>query len=136
MITGKVLDTSAVLDISTGASIYGQTLLRISNQLGMTLAIPMVTYSSAWQVSTGDQERLWLDLLVDDDAEPSIVLLPLDAPHARTSGLLAAAAGRPDAPLGTVHAAQVAIERSWPVVTKAPDAVLALSSDVRTETIP
>jgi hypothetical protein len=136
VITGKVLDTSAVLDISTGASIYGQALLRISNQLGTTLAVPMATYSTAWQVSTDDQERLWLDLLVDDDAEPSIVVLPLDASHARASGLLAAGAGQPNAPQGTVHAAQLAIERSWPVVTKTPDAVLALSSDVRTETIP
>jgi predicted nucleic acid-binding protein len=136
IVTGKVLETSAVLDISTGQSIYGQALLRISNQLTMTLAVPMVTYSAAWQASTTDQERLWLDLLLDEDAEPSIVLIPLDAPHARACGLLAAAAGQPGAALGTVHAAQLAIERSWPVVTRTPDEVLSLSPDVRTETIP
>jgi predicted nucleic acid-binding protein len=136
VISGKILDTSAVLDISTSASIYGQALLRISNQLGVTLAVPMVTYSAAWQASTGDEERMWLDLLADNDAEPSIVVLPLDAPHARAAGLLAASAGQPHAQQGTVHAAQVAIERSWPVVTRTPDAVLALSPNVRTETLP
>ena len=136
MITGKILDTSAVLDISASTSIYGQALLRISNQLGMTLAVPMVTYSAAWQACPGHAARMWLDLLIDDDAEPSIVVLPLDAPHARAAGLLAAGAGQPHAQQGTVHAAQVALERGWTVVTRTPDALLALSPEVRTETLP
>jgi predicted nucleic acid-binding protein len=135
LITGKVLDTSAVLDIATSDSVYGQALLAISNQLGMTLAVPMVTLSAAWQASTEDSQ-IWLDLLTADDAEPSVVIVPVDVTHARSAGLLAAAAGLPAAPQGTVHATHIAGERDWPVVTRTPDAVLGLSYDVRTETIP
>lgn len=130
-----MLDTSAVLDIATGDSIYGQALLAISNQLGATLAVPIVTFSAAWQSST-TPTRPWLDLMISEDAEPSVVIVPVDVARARGAGLLAADAGHPDTPQGAVHAAHLALERQWPVVTKAPDTLLALSTEVRTETIP
>jgi hypothetical protein len=136
MITGKVLDSTAVLDIANQDSIYGQALLTVSNRLTHVLAVPMVTLSAAWAHSAHNPSRLWLDLLVDEDAEPAVVVIPVDAARAKSAGVLAADAGQPDAPLGTVHAAHLALERSWPVVTRDPDAVLALSSGVRTETIP
>jgi hypothetical protein len=132
VIGGRVLDATAVLDLATGTSIYGQALLSIAAEQAIPLAIPAVALQAAWQRAPV-QGRPWLELLPE---LPTVVVLALGAADARDAGMLAAAAQRPDAAPGTAHAVHIARHRGWPVVTTDPDAVLALDPEIRTETIP
>jgi hypothetical protein len=132
VIGGRVLDVSAVLDLATGTSVYGQALLHHANDAGIVLAVPAGALQAAWQQAE-IPGRPWLDLLAD---LPTVMVIALDGVAARDCGLLAAEAGLPDAPAGTVHAVELAVRRSWPLVTTDPDTALTLSVDVRTETIP
>jgi predicted nucleic acid-binding protein len=75
----------------------------------------------------------WLELLTD---AATVVIVPLDDEAARDAGLLAALSGHPDTHPAACHAAAVGIGRGWPVVTRRPEVIQALSGEVRTETIP
>lgn len=127
-----MLDPTAVRAIAAGDSAYGAALLHVASELGITLAIPATALEQAWRRST-PPERPWLDLL--ENASP-VVVLELDAGAARSTGLLAAAAGRPETEPATAHAVLVALDRDWPVVTRDPQAALRVDGGVRTETIP
>lgn len=132
MIGGRVLDATAVHAIVTGSSEYAQALLTVATDLGIPLAVPATALQAAWQ-EADPKARPWLDLLPE---AATVVVLDLTAQVARDAGLLAADSGHPGAPASAGHAVAVALERSWPVVTRHPDVLLALSPDVRTETIP
>lgn len=132
MIGGRVLDATAVRAIASGESEYAAALLAVATELGITLAVPATALEEAWRWST-PADRPWLELL--EQASP-VVVIDLDAPAARASGLLAADAGQPQSEPATAQAVVTALHRDWPVVTRYPDAALRLSSAVRTETIP
>jgi hypothetical protein len=132
VIGGRVLDSTAVRAIASGDSEYAAALLAVATELGITLAVPATALEEAWRWST-PAERPWLELLTQ--ASP-VVVLDLDAAAARETGLLASDAGHPQSEPATAQSVVVALQRDWPVVTRYPDAVLLLSSKVRTETIP
>jgi hypothetical protein len=132
VIGGRVLDVSAVLTLAAGTNVYGQAVLRLAIAEDIPLAVPAAALQAAWQHAS-PAGRPWLELLPDN---PTVVVVPLDLAQARDSGTLAADAGRPDVLAGTAHAVHLAVHRNWPLITAEPDTALALSSRVRTETIP
>lgn len=132
MIGGRVLDSTAVRAIASGESEYAAALLAVATEMGITLAVPATALEEAWRWST-QSERPWLELLAQ--ASP-VVVIDLDAAAARETGLLASDASQPQSEPATAQSVAVALQRDWPVVTRYPDAVLLLSSKVRTETIP
>jgi hypothetical protein len=132
VIGGRVLDPTAVLALISGQSEYMQALTYVSADLGIPLAVPATALQSAW-AGAQSHEQTWLDVLPEG---PTVVVLELDQAAAKGAGLLAAQSGHPTAHPAATHAALIGLQRQWPVVTTSPDILLALSPDVRTETIP
>ena len=131
-IGGRVLDPTAIMAIITNSSPYAAALLDVCNDLNIPLAMPTSALQATMAAARPEDRQRLLEL-------PEIamaVVLDLDLDAAWSAGLLASRAGLPSAHPAAAHATQVGISRGWPVVTKAPDVILALSSDVRTETIP
>jgi hypothetical protein len=118
--------------MAVGNSPYAQALLDVATQHNIPLALPATALQAVWQ-AVEPEHWPWLELLSD---AATVVVVPLDDEAARDAGLLAALSGHPDTHPAAAHAALVGIQRGWPVVTKRPDVVQALSGDVRTETIP
>jgi hypothetical protein len=118
--------------MAVGDSPYAQALLDIATEMNIPLAIPATALQAAWAAAEPDAWP-WLDLLPE---AATVIVLPLDEQSAKDSGLLAALSGNPSTHPSASHAALVGIGRNWPVVTKSPEVIQALSADVRTETIP
>jgi hypothetical protein len=131
-IGGRVLDPTAMMAIITRSSPYAAALLDVCNDLNIALALP-TTALQATMAAARPEDRRWLLELADAGI---CVVVDLDREGAWSAGLLAARAGLPSAHLAAAQAAQIGISRGWPVVTTSPNILLALSSDVRTETIP
>lgn len=132
MIGGRVLDGTAVSAMAAGTSDHADALLAVANELGIPLAVPTTALQAAWQ-GCEPADRHWLDQL---PLASMMVVLDLDADAARRAGVLAADAALPGAAAASAHAAVIGLDRGWPVVTLEPDVILALSPDLRTETIP
>ena len=131
MIGGRVLDPTAVMAVIEHTP-YTDAMLAVANETNMALGVPTTALQSVW-ANCASAEREWLDQLPH---AAMVVVLPLDVDTARDAGLLAARAGMPEVHLAAAHATLVGIRRRWPVLTRRPDIIQALSSDVRTETIP
>jgi hypothetical protein len=132
VIGGRVLDPTAVAAIVSGTSDYADALLAVANDLGITLGLPATALQPAW-ANCPPADRPWLDQLPD---AAMVVVLDLDQETAKDAGLLAAGARMPEVHLAASHAALTGIRRGWPVVTRRPDVIQALSGAVTTETMP
>ena len=130
VIGGRVLDPTAILDISTGRSLYGRTMVDVALRLGIVLAVPAVALMEAWAGTDRDSRPL----LVEFRALPVVVLEHLDGESAEAVGGLAADRGGPAS--GVAHAVWVARRRGWSVITGDPDAVLALDPHIGFESLP
>lgn len=60
---GRVLDTSALIDLSLGRTVYAQTFARRAAALGLTWAVPTTAVAEAW-ARLSDKGRLGLSVLV------------------------------------------------------------------------
>lgn len=134
MITGRVLDTSALLDAATGRTIYFRALVVAAAELGMTLAIPVTAWAEAWALAP-DDALASLSLVRD---HPHAVLVAFDDDRARRAGELARQARGRGLPwsLRSAHVVTVARDRDWPVVTGEPDELLGLDPGVPLQTLP
>ena len=132
MIGGRVLDPTAVMAMAIGDSPYAQALLDVATQMNIPLAVPAVALQAAWQAAEPEHWP-WLELLTE---AATVIVVPLDAEQARDAGLLAALSGNPDVHPAASHSALIGVRRGWPIVTRRPNVIQGLSSDVRTETMP
>ncbi len=130
MIGGKVLDPTAILDISLHRSWYGRTVVDVALRLGIVLAVPAAALMEAWAGSSRESRPL----LVEFRSLPIVVLEHLDGESAEAVGQLAADRARPAS--GVAHAVYVARRRGWDVITGDPDAVLALDPHIGFESLP
>ena len=73
---GRILDTSAIVDVATGVSVYARALRATALGEGMTLSVPAAALAAAW-AADGPLGRLFLDQLLD---VPVVVVDPLDRP--------------------------------------------------------
>lgn len=134
MITGRVLDTSALLDAATGRTIFFRALVVAAAELGMTLAIPATAWAEAWALAPDDALPS-LSLIAE---HPHAVLVALDADGAQQVGVRAGNAGAQGLPwtVRSAHVVDVALQRGWPVVTSEPDELLGIDPEVRLQTLP
>lgn len=131
--SGRVLDSSAILDIATGASVYGRAFLVAAVELGMTLPTPSTALLAAW-AAVPPPERALLELFLD---APAVVVEELGAAAAAAAGVRAHEAhetGLLD--VAAAHAVQVALDRGLPVLTAAPAALRAVDPGVEIEELP
>jgi len=137
VIGGVVLDTSAVLDIATGATIYGQAFVSTAMSRGVVLLIPGTCLGRAWTVLP-DADLPVLELLVD---MPVVVVDDLTAATARGLGhVLRAADTVPDelrpSLLAEAHVVHAARTRGWRILTRAPEQLWQLDRALTIETPP
>lgn len=129
---GRILDSTAVLDIAGQDTAYGAALLTVATDRGITLAVPAAALLEAWALST-PESRPFLDLL---PLLAAVEIHAVDEVTAAGAGGLAADAGQPTASAGTAQAVWLAQTRPWPIVTADPDGVLALDPHVPFESLP
>jgi hypothetical protein len=132
VIGGRILDPTAVLAAVSGVSDYMQAVMYFVDDMNIPLAVGTTALQTAW-AHAEPNKRAWLDVLTEG---PTVVVLNLDEAAAKAAGMLAAQSGNPDVHLAAAHAVLIGLQRQEPVITTAPDLLLALSADVRTETIP
>ncbi|GAA2165232.1 hypothetical protein [Actinomadura napierensis] len=129
MITGHVVDTTALLDLATGKTIYVRARLRASIATHATIVIPAAALARAWQ-TVPDHGRAVLERL---PAMQVVHIDDLDHVIAQQTGQLTATAS--DLPVDAAQAAWSARWRRWPLLTATPDAYQAVPG-VRVEQIP
>lgn len=123
-----VYDTSALLD----AASYGPALdlLDQTDQPPITILIPAAALADAFRLAGPGQDAL----LREFHHLSEVVLNPLDGRTAMETGRLAQQLGLTD--LGAAHAAQCALDRGWPVLTRHAAQWARLAPDVRVAEIP
>lgn len=117
MIGGRVLDLTAIRDVSTGGTIYGRALLGFAVTAGVPLVLPAAALLEAWSAADEAEYPFLADLL----GLSVTVVEALDAEAAELAGGLsrnAYAAGRWSA--AAAHTVLVAQRRGLPVVTHEP----------------
>ena len=144
MIGGRVLDATAVHDMTIGGTVYGRALLAFAVAEAMPLVIPAAALQRVW-AAAGDGDYPLLGFLLD---LPVTVVVPLDAAAAQRSGILAhplhaagatgagergAGGGWDGAAAHTVHVAQA---RGLAVVTADPGPLHALDPHLQVELLP
>jgi hypothetical protein len=132
-VSGRVLSASAIVDITTGDSVYGAAFLVASVEMGMTLATPSTALLQAWAM-VAPEHRVLLELLQD---APTVVVEVLDAATATSAGVRAHAAHTAGAfDVAAAHAVEIALERDYPILTADPEPLRAIDPGVPIEELP
>jgi hypothetical protein len=132
-VSGRVLTSSAIVDIATDRSIYGRAFLVAAVELGMIFLTPSTALLQAW-AAVPPQARALLELFLD---APAVVVEDLGASVADRAGVRAHPAhqtGRVD--VAAAHAVDVAITRGLPILTAEPGPLRAIDPDVEIEELP
>lgn len=132
MIGGRILDTSALVQAARGRP-YMQALLYISHEHLIMLVIPAPCLSDALATldDPEDQARLF-DLL----RSPIATVARFGETEARGTGLLRSGTASNGAGTACAHAAFLAADRGWPVVSAQPGPIRAMHPDVEIELLP
>ncbi len=109
---GRVLDTSALIELALGRTQYARAFVRWSTAQGVTWAVPSSALAEAWSLLS-DKGRSNLAVLVQLG---HAVVEPLALPHAGPVGEILEAAGA-GGDVCAAHVAEVAARRSWPILT-------------------
>lgn len=131
--TGRVLDHTAILDITTDTSIYGRAFLVAAVEMGIALKTPSVALLQAW-AEVPESARALLELFLD---APSVEVEPLDTTSATRAGVGAHAAhqaGGFDA--GAAHTVDVARQHGYAVLTADPGPLRSIDPDIPIEELP
>lgn len=130
---GRVLDVTAIHDITIGRTIYAAAFLAAANDVGIALAIPAAALQESWAMAEVD-DHPFLDLLT---SLPMAVLEPLNLEASQHSGILGRdihAANSWDA--GAAHAVLVQQRRAWPVLTADPAVTRRLDPQIPIDLLP
>lgn len=131
--SGRVLDHTAIVDITTDTSIYGRAFLVAAVEMGITLMAPSVALLHAW-AGAPDSARALLELFVD---APSVQVEPLDAAGATQAGVRAHAAHRAGVfDAGAAHTVDVARHHGYCILTADPAPLRAIDPDISIEELP
>jgi hypothetical protein len=132
-VSGRVLTSSAIVDIVTNRSVYGRAFLVAAVELGMTFPTPSTALLQAW-ATVPPEARALLELFLD---APAIVVEDLGASVAAQAGVRAhpaQQAGGVD--VAAAHAVEVAIARGVAILTAEPGPLRAIDPDVEIEELP
>jgi hypothetical protein len=134
VIAGRVLDASAVLDLTRGSTVYAATLLSVATDLAMPMVIPTTALQQTWHALEPEQ-HVFLELLLGLGV---VILDHLDPAAARESGIGSHRSATPEWrwSASQAHSAQCARTRGWPVLTRAPEQLLALDPHLQIEGMP
>jgi len=133
-VSGRVLTSSAIVDIATDRSLYGRAFLVAAVELGMTFPTPSTALLQAW-AAVPPQARALLELVLD---APTVVVEDLGASVAGRAGVRAHSAheaGHLDV-AAAAHAVDVAIARGLAILTAEPGPLRAIDPDVEIEELP
>jgi hypothetical protein len=132
VIGGRILDTSALLQAARGTP-YMQALLYISHENLITLVIPAPCLADALaRLRDPEQQARLFDLL----NTPMAKVAHFGAAEATGTGLLRSNALPARASTGAAHAAFLAADRGWPVVSARPGPIRAMHPEVEIEPLP
>ena len=132
MIGGRILDTSALLQAAKGTP-YMQALLYISHEHLITLVIPAPCLADALaRLKDPEQQARLFDLV----KSPMANVAQFGAAEATGTGLLRSGALPARASTGAAHAAYLAADRGWPVVSARPGPIRAMHPEVEIEPLP
>lgn len=132
MIGGRILDTSALIQAARGTP-YMQALLYVSHEHLITLVIPAPCLAEALaRLDDPQQQARLFDLL----KSPIAKVAQFGAHEATGTGLLRASALPIRASAASAHAAYLAADRGWPVVSARPGPIRALHPQVEIEPLP
>jgi hypothetical protein len=132
-VTGRVLDHTAIVDITTDTSVYGRAFLVAAVEMGISLKTPSVALLHAW-AEVPESARALLELFLD---APSVEVEPLEAATATRAGVYAHPAhlaGAFDA--GAAHTVDVAHQHGFAVLTADPAPLRAIDPDISIEELP
>jgi len=133
VVSGRVLSSSAIVDIATDRSVYGRAFLVAAVELGMTFPTPSTALLQAW-AAVPPQARALLELFLD---APAVVVEDLGASVAGRAGVRAYPAhqaGHLD--VAAAHAVDVAIARGLAILTAEPGPLRAIDPNVEIEGLP
>ena len=132
MIGGRILDTSALLHAARGTP-YMQALLYVSPEHLITLVIPAPCLADALaRLDDPEQQARLFDLL----NSPIANVAQFGEHEATGTGLLRAQAMPARSSTGAAHAAFLAADRGWPVVSARPGPIRAMHPEVEIEPLP
>lgn len=131
--SGRVLTSSALIDIATDRSVYGRAFLVAAVELGMTFPTPSTALLQAW-AAVPPEARALLELLLD---APAVVVEELGASAAMGAGVRAHPAYQAGCfDIAAAHAVDVAIARGFAILTAEPGPLRAIDPDVEIEELP
>lgn len=130
-VSGRVLDTSALIDLALGRTVYAQAFARHATNIGLTWAIPATALAEAW-ARLPDKGRLGLSVLVQLG---QTVIEPLDVNRAGPVGEVLEEAG-PSFDVCAAHVVEVATRRGWPVLTNRGVMLRAIVPGLEIEPLP
>jgi hypothetical protein len=132
VIGGRILDTSALLQAARGTP-YMQALLYVSHEHLITLVIPAPCLADALaRLDDPEQQARLFDLL----NSPIANVAQFGEHEATGTGLLRAEALPARSSTGAAHAAFLAADRGWPVVSARPGPIRAMHPEVEIEPLP
>lgn len=132
MIGGRILDTSALVEAARGTP-YMQALLYVSHEHLIPLVIPAPCLADALAgLDDPEQQARLFDLL----RSPIARVAHFGAAEATGTGLLRSTARPARASTGAAHAAYLAANRGWPVVSARPGPIRAMHPEVVIEPLP
>jgi hypothetical protein len=132
VIGGRILDTSALVQAARGTP-YMQALLYISHEHLIPLIIPAPCLADALAgLNDPEQQARLFDLV----RSPIAKVAQLGATEATGTGLMRATARPAQASTSSAHAAYLAADRGWPVVSARPGPIRAMNPDVEIEPLP
>jgi hypothetical protein len=132
VIGGRILDTSALVQAARGTP-YMQALLYISHEHLIPLVIPAPGLADALAgLNDPEQQARLFDLV----RSPIAKVAQFGATEATGTGLMRATARPAQASTSSAHAAYLAADRGWPVVSARPGPIRAMNPDVEIEPLP
>lgn len=131
--SGRVLTSSAIIDIATDRSVYGRAFLVAAVELGMTFPTPSTALLQAW-AAVPPEARALLELFLD---APAVIVEDLGASTAARAGVHAHPAHQTGSfDVAAAHAVDVAITRGLPILTAEPGPLRSIDPDVEIEELP
>src|SRR5262245_35028672 len=132
VIGGRILDTSALVQAARGTP-YMQALLYSSHEHPIPLVIPAPCLADALAgLNDPEQQARLFDLV----RSPIAKVAQFGATEATGTGLMRATARPALGSTSSAHAAWLAADRGWPVVSARPGAIRAMHPDVEIEPLP
>jgi hypothetical protein len=132
VIGGRILDTSALIQAARGTP-YMQALLYVSHEHLITLVIPAPCLADALAgLDDPEQQARLFDLL----NSPIAKVAQFGANEATGTAVMRATARPARASTSAAHAAFLAADRGWPVVSARPGPIRAVHPEVEIEPLP